>query len=973
MAQSTQVDVNSLLPTNENNSSLDKATSPTTRQPYRRQSSWQGRTGPYQSVFHEEDHGIAEEVAHDEEDVGTRGLGLSNVSKSAGASVVRRVPVGSRASTIFSPETSSVNGSYSQNTTARNTEDISYNPRKWATPQSSAQSLGDSFYRHEPDNRRLIRSETDYQSGFIQGANFQQGLVKERWSALTWVFIILAFYTTIFSAIFLVIAILKPRWGHRVGTHHNLSYNTATFLSALFSKSIELSFATTFVATLGQILTRRAFARSTRSKGGISIAEMNMRLWIMQPGTLITHWSGVKYVITTFIGVSALLAAFAATFYTTAAEALVSPKLIFGKNETVNLLGQVSSDYGNTVYLSAHCETPISATVDVDYSGTTCLQFDYAGNGFRNFASWRSSWAERQAAKMDVAVGSKIPRPPPISILYENTTITGQWIGNLYDDTKDLSAKYGRMFQNVTMVMPHANVYHAARDQANRILQPDDLGGSGEYYLKAAVPAPALNIICIGVDDAEILPLIANGSHYPPKWPVETPFDSYFNWVQDEAVVTAANGEYAPWFNNLPADYNTLVNVTDNRWGSEWIYLLAKASPTVVKTNNYTMCGMRSYLRQDCSTAMWETKSGGRLSVHCGDDSQVWKRYDQTSNASLKPPAGMKHAPASQNAKNWKDVGAQWIRSVSLGQGISNGNAAIARFLTQIIPAYDPLTKSSIVSPNMPSIAEGLGVLAGYTLLMSSDASPFIHFWSWDPDLPPSLNPPQSQTFESLLAYKDYSSGYDAQWKGVFYIVLAAVFVLNVFCLATLMYYYVHFGEMTDYTEPQNLFALAINSPQSRFLAGANTGAGPTGEVLGKKWTVEMARPAEYTPEPNNGQTPDASSRSPYPSQSSQTPHFFVHYPEEESIHEDLDTETAQNTAANTPNPQSRLSRFIPAPLRQRDHSGSPRPDSTRKSARFSSPARATNTSTMEQMEFEEPGQRATGGQYTRLTGGNNG
>src|SRR4051794_3923721 len=65
----------------------------------------------------------------------------------------------------------------------------------------------------------------------------------------------------------------------------DMSFSTATLLSALFSKTIELSFVTVFVACLGQTLSRKAF-RKTAWNGGISIAEMNMRTWIMQPGTL---------------------------------------------------------------------------------------------------------------------------------------------------------------------------------------------------------------------------------------------------------------------------------------------------------------------------------------------------------------------------------------------------------------------------------------------------------------------------------------------------------------------------------------------------------------------------------------------------------------------------------------------------------------------------------------------------------------
>ena len=93
----------------------------------------------------------------------------------------------------------------------------------------------------------------------------------------------------------------------------------ASLLCAAFAKSIELSFTTVFVAFLGQVLTRRAF--SERSKG-ITIAEMSMRSWIMQPGTLLTHWQNVGKAAMTVLGLIALSAAVVATFYTTASDAL---------------------------------------------------------------------------------------------------------------------------------------------------------------------------------------------------------------------------------------------------------------------------------------------------------------------------------------------------------------------------------------------------------------------------------------------------------------------------------------------------------------------------------------------------------------------------------------------------------------------------------------------------------------------------
>jgi hypothetical protein len=52
-------------------------------------------------------------------------------------------------------------------------------------------------------------------------------------------------------------------------------------------------------------------------------------------------------------------------------------------------------------------------------------------------------------------------------------------------------------------------------------------------------------------------------------------------------------------------------------------------------------------------------------------------------------------------------------------------------------------------------------------------------------------------------------------------------------------------GLVTDYTEPQNLFALAINSPPSRALAGS-CGHGPDGAELVTPWHVRYASGANH-------------------------------------------------------------------------------------------------------------------------------
>jgi hypothetical protein len=59
-----------------------------------------------------------------------------------------------------------------------------------------------------------------------------------------------------------------------------------------------------------------------KRSSGINIAEMSMRGWIMQPGTLITHHESVKYAALTFLGVISLTATLFAMLYTTASDAL---------------------------------------------------------------------------------------------------------------------------------------------------------------------------------------------------------------------------------------------------------------------------------------------------------------------------------------------------------------------------------------------------------------------------------------------------------------------------------------------------------------------------------------------------------------------------------------------------------------------------------------------------------------------------
>lgn len=69
---------------------------------------------------------------------------------------------------------------------------------------------------------------------------------------------------------------------------------TAILWTSIVAKIIELSFVTGFVAFLGQVLSRRAFSRASGGRG-VTLSELSMWRWVVQPGTLITHWETAKY------------------------------------------------------------------------------------------------------------------------------------------------------------------------------------------------------------------------------------------------------------------------------------------------------------------------------------------------------------------------------------------------------------------------------------------------------------------------------------------------------------------------------------------------------------------------------------------------------------------------------------------------------------------------------------------------------
>ncbi|KAI7366918.1 hypothetical protein KC354_g3810 [Hortaea werneckii] len=137
--------------------------------------------------------------------------------------------------------------------------------------------------------------------------------------------LVLAVFSTALSAIFLVIALLGPRYRRLVHTNGPLTPSSAAFLTSFLAKMIELSYITVLVAFIGQALARRAF-RQEQARG-VTLAELSMRGWVQQPGTLFTQWESVRYAGVSILGLISLLGAVNGMLYTSAATALVQPQL----------------------------------------------------------------------------------------------------------------------------------------------------------------------------------------------------------------------------------------------------------------------------------------------------------------------------------------------------------------------------------------------------------------------------------------------------------------------------------------------------------------------------------------------------------------------------------------------------------------------------------------------------------------------
>ena len=89
----------------------------------------------------------------------------------------------------------------------------------------------------------------------------------------------LSAFSTLFSGAYLFAAFYQPRWGRSIASMDgSLDPSTASTISSLGARLIEMSFVTVFVAIIGQLFTRKAFTKGSK---GVTLAELTMRNWVL--------------------------------------------------------------------------------------------------------------------------------------------------------------------------------------------------------------------------------------------------------------------------------------------------------------------------------------------------------------------------------------------------------------------------------------------------------------------------------------------------------------------------------------------------------------------------------------------------------------------------------------------------------------------------------------------------------------------
>ncbi|KAF3204949.1 hypothetical protein TWF106_001354 [Orbilia oligospora] len=605
-----------------------------------------------------------------------------------------------------------------------------------------------------------------------------------KFSGLGFMILSLSIFSTLFSLLFFFIAVAKPRYQGYIHANGHLSPTTASLLSAIFAKAIEISFVTVFTSYTGQVLSKRALRKDSK---GIRIADLLMKGWVYQPGSLLTTMPGLKYAGRTLLGVVILFVVLCVTFYTTAADSLVSPKLHFSKYGDVKLEGYVTLTYGNSTALASRCPAIISSSLDGPMNGsalpvsqTTCYRVHNSYQPLRDFTFFTDAWNGYRA---DQSIPrDQLNRRPVGWTTVGNERYYGAWLEISGSDK----------LNNVTLAMPHGSIVPSVRNVTlNNLVQPEMQSDFGNIDATASVLSPAINVICYKLNQTAVQWFISNNSSDTRQGLLDPEAQRIFNFdpSSSQSLSIPSEGQYlAPSFISLPPPFNVAIFASAG-YTDPSMYILTAANATI--SPSYTLCAIRSLLTSRCSTNYLSASGGGNVTTNCSPDNQN----------------SLSHSLPSTNHETYQSQFKDISTALAYALSLNVADAALSRilgiFATSAVPGFNP---------SLPSVAEALAILYANAIVLSSVGAQFgadekTNSYAGVDPYPYQL--PTTESFNARIRTVEYASGVSAGWQASFYVVLAGVMVMNVFCL---VYFFVARGLVFDITEIENLFCVAFNS-----------------------------------------------------------------------------------------------------------------------------------------------------------------
>ncbi|CBX98555.1 hypothetical protein LEMA_P077940.1 [Plenodomus lingam JN3] len=455
---------------------------------------------------------------------------------------------------------------------------------------------------------------------------------------------------------------------------------------------------------------------------------------------------------------------------------------------------------------------------------------------------WDDETAQRKPPWMSDQLGERLP---VFAALDDNIPVTTTWIDRV--DMKAESDKAGRIVNNITIAVPHRGVPAAARHPQNNLLQPEDLqGGGGSYTVRASVASFALNVLCVNAKREELEPIVyetwpnavkmENTSMAVNYWPIQafpdgtnannmTVLDGVFGWRNEDEENTQAR----PVFLKFPKDANTLANHTSTG-PRPAAYLLGKAPDAT--TNDYFLCSMKTSITTTCTTRYNASSQGQSLEALCENDGK-WHDDDAPT------------ASASQGDRvalsGWLDMAFDLLNSISLNNGVFDGDASTARILTQL------QLREPVLNQTLPSPAEALASIMMCTVLDLTQNFPFtVAQKAQTPNSSSTPNTAQLEYFNAWVRVAQYMSGGEKPYQKqtisnaadpqAFLPVLSLTLVLNIFILLYLAFV-LRIRLVTDLCEPLVLFIVGYRSPPGS-LFGQDALQGPGRADWARAWRV---------------------------------------------------------------------------------------------------------------------------------------